>query len=87
MFKELKFVFYLTIIFVFIFFIFKHYFSNENKKNSFRSHNSIEDKIFEETKGLLILKNDTNNFLISVENNRKKNNIYNFWDLLNKNVK
>ena len=45
MFKELKYVFYLLVIFLFIFFISKYYFSDQNKKKSYRSIKSIDQNI------------------------------------------
>ena len=47
MFKELKYLFYLLIIFLFIFFISKYYFSDQNKKKSYRSLASLDKKINE----------------------------------------
>ena len=86
MIKELKFFFYITIIFLFIFLIFKYYFSDVNKKQSYRAYNSINKKISNEIENLPNLENDTGNFLISVENDiKKKRNIYEFWNLLNAN--
>ena len=45
MFKELKYVFYLLVIFLFIFLSGKFYFSDQNKKNYYRSVNSLEKKV------------------------------------------
>ena len=45
MIKELKYIFYLLVIFFFIFFTGKYYFSDENKKKSYRSLQSIDNKI------------------------------------------
>ena len=83
MFKELKNVFYIVIIFIFIFFTTKYYFSDQNKKKSYRSLNTLDKKINEYAKNIPLLKSDTNNIVEYVENtgtdNKKK---YNFWKLL-----
>ena len=83
MLKELKNLFYVLVIFIFVFFTIKYYFSDQNKKKSYRSLISLDKKINEYAKKLPLLKNDTNNIIKYVENagtnNKKK---YNFWKLL-----
>ena len=56
MFKEIKYSIFLIVIFIFIFFTGKHYFSDTNKKNSFRSLNNIDQKINLYSQNLPILK-------------------------------
>ena len=88
MFKELKYVFYLLVIFLFIFFISKYYFSDQNKKKSYRSIKSIDQNIEKHLTNLPILKSDTGDIINYVENNidqNKKN--YRFWELLTSNEK
>ena len=88
MLKEFKNILYIIIIFLFIFFSFKYYFSDENKKRSYRSYESLNKKITLYSKQLLVLENDTNNIIEYVENKKnKKEKTYNFWDLLNLNEK
>ena len=83
MIKELKYVFYLITIFFFIFFISRYYFSDEYKKKSFRSLSSIEDRINDFSKNLVILQNDTNDIIEYVEYQKDKNKKkYHFWKLL-----
>jgi hypothetical protein len=83
MIKELKYIFYLLVIFFFIFFTGKYYFSDENKKNSFRSILSIDNKINIYTVNLQTLKSDTENIIEYIENNTNLNKkTYNFWNLL-----
>ncbi len=83
MFKELKYVFYLLVIFLFIFLSGKFYFSDQNKKNYYRSVNSLEKKINIYSSNLPILKNDTNDVIEYVENKVSKNKKkYHFWKLL-----
>tara|TARA_B100000029_G_scaffold493263_1_gene555562 strand:+ start:943 stop:1203 length:261 start_codon:yes stop_codon:yes gene_type:complete len=83
MFKELKYVFYLLVIFLFIFLIGKFYFSDQNKKNYYRSISSLDKKINIYSSNLPLLKNDTSNVIEYVENKVSKNKKkYHFWKLL-----
>ena len=68
MFKELKYVLYVIVIFVFIFLTGKFYFSDENEKNYYRSFNNINKKINTYSSNLPLLKNDTDNVIEYVEN-------------------
>ena len=83
MFKELKYLFYLLVIFLFIFFISKYYFSDQNKKKSYRSFKSIDQNIENHLTNLPILKSDTKDIIDYVENNIDQNKKkYSFWELL-----
>ena len=83
MIKELKYLLYIIVIFFFIFFTVRFYFSNENVKKNYRSHNLIEKKIKIAEKNLIILKNNTENIIEIVEiDNNKKTKKYSFWNLL-----
>ena len=86
MIKELKFVFFILVIIFFLIFTGRFYFSDENKKNTFRSINNINNKINSFSKNLIVLKNNTNDIIEHIEN--EKNNVkkkYYFWELLKKN--
>ena len=83
MIKELKYVVYLFVIFFFIFFTVKYYFSDENKKKSYRSFQSIDKKNAAFVSNLSILESDTENIIEYVENNVGQNKkTYHFWKLL-----
>tara|TARA_Y100001970_G_C14226087_1_gene855766 strand:+ start:2267 stop:2527 length:261 start_codon:yes stop_codon:yes gene_type:complete len=83
MLKELKYLFYILVIFLFTFFVIKFYFSDKNKKNYFRSINSLNEKINNYSLNLPILKNDTDNIIEYVDNKKSKNKKkYHFWKLL-----
>jgi len=83
MLKELKYVVYLFVIFFFIFFTAKYYFSDENKKKSYRSFQSIDKKNAAFVANLSILDSDTENIIEYVENNVGQNKkTYHFWKLL-----
>ncbi len=84
MIKELKYFFYLLLIFVFLFFTIKYYFSDLNKKKTFRAINNLSSSIEEYSSNLKVLSNDTDNIIEYVENNSntEKKKFY-FWNLLN----
>ena len=86
MFKEIKYFLFIIIIFLFFFFVGKHYFSDQNKKKSYRSFNNINNKIDLYSNDLPVLDNDTKNIIEYVKNtNSKKKNKYFFWELIDKN--
>tara|TARA_B100001173_G_scaffold309779_1_gene322872 strand:- start:675 stop:938 length:264 start_codon:yes stop_codon:yes gene_type:complete len=83
MIRELKYLFFLIVIFFFIFFTVRFYFSDENYKNSYRSISQLDDTIKESEKDLILLKNDTENIIEFVEyKNNKKTKKFSFWELL-----
>ena len=86
MIKEIKYSLFTLIIILFLFFSGKYYFSETNKKNSYRSLNSINQKIDIFAKKLPVLENDTKNIIEYVEqSNKKKKKKFNFWKLLEPN--
>lgn len=86
MLKEIKYLVFIIVIFSFLFMSAKYYFSDENKKNSYRSLKSINDKILNYTNNLPTLEDDTNNVVEYVQQNQnKKKKKYNFWKLLENN--
>ena len=83
MLKEIKYLIFIVIIVLFIFFTGKYYFSNENIKNSYRSYKNIDQKIKDYSKNLPLLKNDTDNIIEYVkQTDKKKKKKFNFWKLL-----
>ena len=83
MLKEIKYLIFVFIICLFIFLTTKYYFSDINKKNSYRSLNSINEKINIYAKKLPILGDDTKDIIEYVEqSNNKKKKKFNFWKLL-----
>tara|TARA_Y100000816_G_C26036684_1_gene542806 strand:+ start:413 stop:676 length:264 start_codon:yes stop_codon:yes gene_type:complete len=83
MLNEIKNLIYLLIIFLFLFLIGKYYFSDTNKKNSYRSLSLINENINIFVEKLPVLEDDTKNIIEYVEqstNKRKKK--FNFWKLL-----
>ena len=83
MIKEIKYFIYIFLISLFIFLILKFYFSDTNKKKSYRSLKNIDEKINLYADKLPILKDDTINIIEYVEqSNDKKKKKFNFWKLL-----
>ena len=83
MLKEIKYLLFIIIISLFLFFTGKYYFSDENIKKSYRSLKNIDEKIKIYSKNLPILKNDTNNIIEYVkQSDKKKKKKFNFWKLL-----
>ena len=67
----------------FYFFTGKYYFSDDNKKNSFRSLSNIDKKIDIYSEKLPVLENDTKDIIQYVEkSNKDKKKKFNFWKLL-----
>ena len=86
MFKEIKYLLFIFIIFLFLFLTGKYYFSDTNRKNSYRSLTTIDDKIKTYSKELPVLEDDTINIIEYVEQlNNKKKKKFNFWKLLENN--
>jgi SMC interacting uncharacterized protein involved in chromosome segregation len=83
MLKEIKYLVFIVIISMFIFFTGRYYFSDENIKNSYRSYNNIDEKVKIYSKKLPLLKNDTENIIEYVKQaDNKKKKKFNFWKLL-----
>ena len=83
MLKEIKYLIFLLFVIFFLFFTCKYYFSDDNKKNSFRSLNNIEKKIDIYSGKLPVLENDTKDIIDYVEKSGSdKKKKFNFWKLL-----
>ena len=82
MLKEIKYLIFIIIIGLFLFFTARYYFSDEHKKKSYRSYNNINEKIKIYSKDLPILENDTENVIEYVKQSNKTNKKkFNFWKL------
>ena len=83
MIKEIKYLIFLIVISLFFILTIRFYISDANKKNSYRSLNSIDEKINEYSQNLPVLEDDTKNIIEYVEqSNNKKKRKFNFWKLL-----
>ena len=86
MLKEIKYLIFIFFIFLFLFLIVKFYFSETNKKNSYRSINEIDKKTKIFAEKLPVLENDTLNIIEYIgQTNEKKKKKFNFWKLLESN--
>ena len=84
MFKEIKNLFYISIIILFLILTGRYYLSDINKKKSYRLLNNNDKRISEYAKNLPILENNTLNIIEYVErSSNKKKREFNFWKLLN----
>jgi len=83
MLKEIKYLIFIIIIALFLFFTGRYYFSDKNIKKSYRSYKNIDEKIKVFSKDLPILENNTQNVIEYVkQTNKKKKKKFNFWKLL-----
>ena len=86
MLKELKYLLYLLVITLFFFISLKYYFSDDNKKNSYKSYKLMDEKITKYSQNVILLKSNTINIVEYVEKTIDKNKKnYNFWKLINNN--
>ena len=74
MLKEIRYLFFIIIFVYFYFLTVRYYFSDTNKKNSYRSLNNIDEKIDIFAEKLPVLEDDSKNIIEYVEqsNNKKK---------------
>jgi len=83
MLKEIKYLIFIIVISIFIFFTGRYYFSDENLKNSYRSYKNNDEKIKLYSESLPILENDTQDIIEYVkQTNKNKKKKFNFWKLL-----
>ena len=83
MLKEIKYFIFVFIIILFLFLTGKYYFSDTNKKKSYRSLKTINEKINIFAEKLPVLEDDTKDIIEYVEqSNSKKKKKFNFWKLL-----
>ncbi len=85
MIKELRYLAFIIVILLFVFFTGKYYFSDDHKKKSYRSQLDFDKKIKLYSEKILILDNDTQNIIEYIKNTKsKKNKKFFFWELINK---
>ena len=82
MLKEFRYLIFTIITTLFFFFVGKYYFSDTNKKNSYRSFNNIGKRIELYSNQLPILESDTKDIIQYVEKSNNKKKKFNFWKLL-----
>ena len=85
MLKNIKYIFYLGSIFVFIILTIRFYFSNQNIRETNKSRSFYSVELNNNTQNLPLLKNDTKNiieYLNDVEVYKKKKKKYTFFGLI-----
>ena len=83
MFKEIKYLVFIIVISIFLFFTGKYYFSEENIKKSYRSLKDVDERINDYSKKLPKLENNTTDIIEYVnQTNQIKKKKFNFWKLL-----
>ena len=82
MIKEIRYFIFTLLILLFLFLTGRYYFSDTNKKNSYRSLSSNNQKIETYSKNLPILEDNTKNIIEYVEKSNNKKKKFNFWKLL-----
>ena len=82
--KELKYFLYVSTILGFLIFVGSYYFSDNNKKNFYRSTKLYDSKTIRYNNELIKLESDTENIIEYVVNNLNKDKKkYKFMELLN----
>ena len=82
MLKEIKYIFFFLIIYLFFFVTFKYYISDKHEKRYFRSINNLEEIINEKKKNLILLESNTENIKLFIDENKNQKKKFNFWNLL-----
>ena len=86
MLKEIKYLILTVIVCLFLILTGRYYFSDANKKKSYRSFSSIDEKIYLFTQNLPVIDGDTKDIIEYVEQSTdKKKKKFSFWKLLETN--
>ena len=85
MIKEIKYLFFIIVIFLSLFFTLRFYFSETNIKKSYRVLNEIDQNANIDENNLIILNNDTDNIIDYVNQKIEgKDDKFKFWELFKK---
>ena len=82
MIKEIKYIFFVFIISLFIFFTIKYYISDEFKKKYYKSINNLDSKLDLKKNSLIKLDSDTDNIIEYIDEKENKEKKLSFWDLI-----
>ena len=81
--KEIRYLFYLVVLSIFIFLVINYYFSDYYEKKSNRKISNFLDNFNSKNIDLPLIKSDTKNIIEYVENDLEENQkTYHFWKLL-----
>ena len=83
--REIKYLIFFLIIILFTFFSIKYYKSAENQKKTYTKLNLVEKNIILYENKLPIIKKDTENIIIYLNNDKSSDKKkYSFWELINR---
>ena len=82
MLKELRYLLFIVIISIIIFLSLRFYFSETNKKNSYRKLMGSTKLIKEYSENLILLDDNTNNSIKFVKKNKNNKKNFRFWELI-----
>mgnify|MGYP001424037157 FL=1 len=83
MIREIKYLIFFLIIILFTFFSIKYYKSDENQKKTYTKLNLVEKNIILYENKLPIIKKDTENIIIYLNNDKSSDKKkYSFWELI-----
>ena len=83
MIKEIRYLLFVLIIGLFVFLTLRYYFSDDNKRKSYRTYNNIDKKINLYSEKFPVLEDNTKNIIEYVEQSKiKKKKKFNFWKLI-----
>ena len=82
MIKEIKYIFFVFIISLFIFFTVKYYISEKKKKKYYKSINNLDSKLDLKKNSLIKLDSDTDNIIEYIDEKENKEKKLSFWDLI-----
>ncbi len=82
MIKEIKYIFFVFIISLFIFFNVKYYISDEFEKKYYKSINNLDSKLDLKKNSLIKLDSDTDNIIEYIDEKENKEKKLSFWDLI-----
>ena len=86
MIKEIKYLFFIIVIFLSLFLTLRFYFSETNIKKSYKVLNEIDQNTNIDENNLIILNNDTDNIIDYVNQKiESKDDKFKFWELFKKN--
>ena len=81
--REIKYLIFFLIIILFTFFSIKYYKSDENQKKTYTKLNLVEKNIILYENKLPIIKKDTENIIIYLNNDKSSDKKkYSFWELI-----
>ena len=81
--REIKYLIFFLIIILFTFFSIKYYKSAENQKKTYTKLNLVEKNIILYENKLPIIKKDTENIIIYLNNDKSSDKKkYSFWELI-----